>query len=76
MLNKLSYLEPIMYKNDKQTNEENKRQSEIPDSFLQSFLSDFSGRWKRFDKDFEEMDERIKERKKLNGKATNHEIDL
>lgn len=65
-----------MYKNDKQANEDNKKHSGIPDSFLGSFLLDFSDRWKRFDKDFEEMDDRIQERKKLNGKATNHEIDL
>lgn len=65
-----------MYKDDKQTNKNHRGLSGLPDSFLSSFLSDFSDRWKRFDSDFEEMDERIKERKKLNGKATNHEIDL
>lgn len=65
-----------MYKNDKQTNKNDRSKSGIPDSFLPSFLSEFTDRWKRFDKDYEEMDERIKERKKLNGKATNHEIDL
>lgn len=65
-----------MYKNDKQANEDHKKHSGVPDSFLGSFLLDFSDRWKRFDKDFEEMDDRIQERKKLNGKATNHEIDL
>lgn len=65
-----------MYKNDKQANEKDRSKLGIPDGFLPSFLSEFSDRWKRFDKDYEEMDERIKERKKLNGKATNHEIDL
>ena len=65
-----------MYKNDKQTNKDNKRSSVSPDRLLSSFLSDFSDRWKRFDDNFEKMDDRIKERKKLNGKATNHEIDL
>lgn len=65
-----------MHKDDKQTDKGNRGPSVLPDSFLSSFLSDFSERWKRFDNDFEEMDDRIKERKKLNGKATNHEIDL
>lgn len=65
-----------MYNNNDRASENNKKQSEIPDSFLGLSLFDFSNRWKRFDKDFEEMGERIQERKKLNGKATNHEIDL
>lgn len=65
-----------MYKNDKQANKSDKSNSGIPENFLPSFLSEFSDCWKRFDKEFDEMDERIKERKKLNGKATNHEIDL
>ena len=65
-----------MYKNDKQANKRDRSKSGTPDGFLPSFLSEFSDRWRRFDKDYEEMDERIKERKKLNGKATNHEIDL
>tara|TARA_R110002020_G_scaffold281330_1_gene497021 strand:+ start:433 stop:630 length:198 start_codon:yes stop_codon:yes gene_type:complete len=65
-----------MYKNDKQANKSDKSSSGIPESFLPSFLSEFSDRWKRFDKEFDDMDERIRERKKLNGKATNHEIDL
>lgn len=65
-----------MYKNDKQTNKDNRGSSVLPDNLLSSFLSDFSEGWKRFDNNFEEMDDRIKERKKLNGKATNHEIDL
>lgn len=65
-----------MYNNDNRANENNKKHSEAPDGFLGLSLFDFSDRWKRFDKDFEEMGERIQERKKLNGKATNHEIDL
>ncbi|MGP5210275.1 hypothetical protein ACTXJ5_05725 [Psychrobacter alimentarius] len=65
-----------MYKNDKHVDKNDRSKSGTSDSFLSSFLSDFSDRWKRFDKEFDEMDERIEERKKLNGKATNHEIDL
>ena len=65
-----------MYKNDKQKNKDNKGVPVSPDRLLSSFLSGFSDRWERFDNDFEKMDDRIKERKKLNGKATNHEIDL
>ena len=32
--------------------------------------------FKDFDKSFDDMDERIQKRKSLNGKATNHEIEL
>lgn len=65
-----------MRKSYEQTDKREKKLADMPESFLKSFLSDFSESWKRFDHDFDEMDKRIRERKKLNGKATNHEIDL
>lgn len=46
------------------------------DGFIKSFIENFNKSWESFDREFDEMDKRIKERRKLNGKATNHEIDL
>lgn len=48
----------------------------ISDNFLQSFMEKFKQSWQTFDHEFDEMDKRIKDQRKLNGKATNHEINL
>lgn len=46
------------------------------DTFISTFMNRFESFWSDFDLEYDEMDKRIKERKKLNGKATHHEIDL
>jgi len=56
-------------KHDETTNKDTNR-------FGSVFMTHFENFWTDFDHEYDEMDKRIKERKKLNGRATHHEIDL
>ncbi len=40
------------------------------------FVSDFFQQWKRFDSEFQQRKNEMKETRRLNGKATNHQINL
>ena len=60
----------ILSKNNK------KQRSDRDDSPMSVIVRDINKRIYDIDCDFDEMDERIKERRALNGKPTHHEIDL
>ena len=60
----------ILSKDDK------KQRSERRDAPMGVVIRDINKRIYEMDCDFDEMDERIKERRALNGKPTHHEIDL
>ncbi len=53
-----------------------KKRSDRNDAPMSVVIRDINKRIYEMDCDFDEMDERIKERRALNGKPTHHEIDL
>ena len=53
-----------------------KQRSDRNDASMSVIIRDINKRIYEMDCDFDEMDERIKERRELNGKPTHHEIDL
>lgn len=57
----------------KDTKKQRFDRNEAPMSVI---IRDINKRIYEMDRDFDEMDERIKERRELNGKPTHHEIDL
>ena len=57
----------------KDTKKQRFDRNEAPMSVI---IRDINKRIYEMDRDFDEMNERIKERRELNGKPTHHEIDL
>lgn len=66
-----------MITNDNVSNADNtKKNNEQSNSLFADFMGKFDKLWQKLDHDYDTMEKEIDERRKLNGKATHHEIDL